>query len=110
MCAYNAVSPNNDIILCGDYHAAVAQPAILFNDDPPHGTKSLLYDRLIHIRIFMIVVSNEYPGSRQYILSNANLVHRGYHRPTPYAAPATNHDSRFRTLWNDGDVQPHVAM
>jgi hypothetical protein len=64
MCAYNAVSPNNDIILCGDYHAAVAKPAILFNDYPTPGSKSLLHDRFVHIRVFVIVVRDEYPGSR----------------------------------------------
>jgi hypothetical protein len=63
MSTYNAVSSNNEIILCGDYHAAVTKPAISFDDYPTSWSNSLLHDRFIHIRIFVIVVSDEYPWS-----------------------------------------------
>jgi len=110
MCAYNAVSPNNHIIFRGDYHAAVAEPAILFNDYATSGSESLFHDGFIHIRIFVIMIGDKHSGSHQYILSNGDLVNRSYHRPTPHPAAPANHDSGFRTVWNDGDVQPHVAM
>jgi hypothetical protein len=109
MCANNAISPNNDIIFCGDYHAAVAKPAILFNDYSTSGTKSLFHDWLVHVQIFVIVISDKYAGSHQYVLSDANLIYRRYHRPAPYLAAPANNDSGFRALWNNGDVHPHVG-
>ena len=110
MCAYNAVSPNNDVILRGDYHAAVAEPAILLDQYPPSRSKPLVRDRLIHIRIFVVVVSDEYTRSHQYFFLKVNLIHRGYHGPAPHPAAPANNDSGFRTVWNDRDVQPHVTM
>jgi len=110
MCAYNAVSPNNDLIFCGDYHAAVTKPAIPFNDYPASGSKTLPHDGFIHVGIPVIVICDKHPGSHQYIISNTNLIHRGYHRPTAHPAAPADHDSGFRTGRDDGDVQPHVAM
>jgi hypothetical protein len=34
MGADNAVSPNDEVFLCGDYHTAVAKPTILLDDYP----------------------------------------------------------------------------
>jgi len=60
----NTISRYHDIVLSRDYHTAVAKPAILLDDYPPSGRKSLLQDRYIHIKIVVVVVCDEYVGSK----------------------------------------------